>query len=378
MRPPSISARADRSTRASASAGSSGPKRARSIAMPAGRGQRRAHQAGQIDAAKRARHRTSVLTAQEEELSGRRCPDPGRQREAASGAAGASAGAAAASDRADLPALGDENQQVVRREMRRRRKQHLFVLRALQGERAGRLSIACVVGEQLRRDARHDQRLAAQQRSGEGPHRKHLFPHHRSVVAIVPAQDVVERDEIHPLGVEHRQAEQIGAGAPAPIGVGVFSAERMKLIVARADEDAIADRQDAGGRLGKLVSPDFVAGLERERDNAAVFERKIHAVPGRRRAARSAAIRNPSARGFRRRWRESTRTGPCSVCANNQPASQCSEMTRPGTGRRHCGAAVGFRSRFDQVRRCRRRRIPRRRQAAQSSGIRPTTLCCRP
>ena len=111
----------------------------------------------------------------------------------------------------------------------------------------------------------------------------------------MPTQDVVERDEVHALGVEHRQPEQIGAGAPAPIGVGVGSAEGIKLIVPGADEDAIADREDAGGRLGKLVSPDFIAGLERERDNAAVFERKIHAVPGgsRRRAQRRSKILLP-------------------------------------------------------------------------------------
>ena len=179
--------------------------------------------------------------------------------------------------------------------MRGRRKQHLFVLGAFQGELAGSLSIARVIGEQFRRDARHDQRFATQQWPGEWPHGKHLFPHHRSVVAIVPAEDVVERDEVHPLGVEHRQPEQIGAGGVAPIGVGVGSAERIKLIVPGADEDAIADREDAGGRLGKLVSPDFIAVLECERDNAAVFEGKIHAVPGgsRRRAQRRSEILLP-------------------------------------------------------------------------------------
>ena len=261
--------------------------------------------------------------------------------------------------------------------MRRRRKQHLFVLRALQGERAGRLSIACVIGEQLRRDARHDQRLTAQQGPGEWPHGKHLFPYHRSVVAIVSAQDVVERDEVHPLRVEHRQSEQIGAGGPAPIGVGVVSAERMELIVPGADEDAIADRQDAGGRLGKLVRPDFIAGLERERDNAAVLERKVHAVPGRsgRRAQRRSEILLPedlAVDGANRQERARLGLGeqPSGVPMQRDDSA--------GNGTAPCGAAVGFRSRLDKSVAAGVHESRAGGRWRSSSGIRPTTPCCRP
>ena len=57
----------------------------------------------------------------------------------------------------------------------------------------------------------------------------------------------------------------------------------MKLIVAPADEDAVADRQNARSRLGELVRPDFLAGLQRERHDSAVFERKVEAIASRRR-----------------------------------------------------------------------------------------------
>ena len=88
--------------------------------------------------------------------------------------------------------------------------------------------------------------------------------------------------------------------------------------------------------------------------------------------ASAAAIRNPSARESRHRSRESRRTGPA---RSARTASRC-----PNRARRRVPEPAGaiarcrpFGPRLDQVFAARRRRGRRPRQAAQSSGIRPTT-----
>jgi hypothetical protein len=130
-------------------------------------------------------------------------------------------------------------------------------------------------------NACHNQRRSAQNRPRDRPHRQNAFPHHRSVVAVVAAKNVVERNEVHALVVEHREAEHVGARAPFPVRVGVARVDRMQLIIKAADKDSIADRQDADRRFAQLVRPDVLAGQERERNNASVCEREVHAIPGR-------------------------------------------------------------------------------------------------
>ena len=68
-----------------------------------------------------------------------------------------------AAERADLTTFGDQDQEILRGEVRRSGKEHLLVFRALEHVLAGRRPVGRVVGAQLAGDARHDERSAAQQ-----------------------------------------------------------------------------------------------------------------------------------------------------------------------------------------------------------------------
>src|SRR5687768_1050758 len=124
----------------------------------------------------------------------------------------------------------------------------------------------------------------------------------------MPAQNVVERNEIDPPGVEYRQAEQVGPCGVLPAGITVLGAQGMELIVAGSNEQAIPDRQDADRGLGKLVRPDFIAGLQRDRDEPAIFEWQIEAFSrGRRPCAfteRRSEIFLPENESITRAYRE--------------------------------------------------------------------------
>ena len=125
------------------------------------------------------------------------------------------------------------------------------------------------------------------------------------------------------------------------------------------------------------MRPDLFAGLQRQREDAAVFERQVQTIArrSRRRAQRRSEIPLPedfTVGGANREQRSG-------FGRREQPARV--PMQRDDASRRPDGAIARARQTLlalRQVRRCRRRRDRRPPQAAQSSGIRPTTRRCRP
>jgi hypothetical protein len=52
----------------------------------------------------------------------------------------------------------------------------------------------------------------------------------------------------------------------------------MKLVIARANEHAVTDRQDAGGGFGQLLGPHLVAGFERQCQDPSIFQREVETL----------------------------------------------------------------------------------------------------
>ena len=87
-------------------------------------------------------------------------------------------------------------------------------------------------------------------RSGSG--RIHCCP---PLVEVERAQHVVERDEVDAALVGDRPADDVAAGAPAPVDAPVLRHQAVEEVVLRADVEAIVEREDVVRRAAEPPLP---------------------------------------------------------------------------------------------------------------------------
>ena len=150
-------------------------------------------------------------------------------------------------------------------EMRRRRQVGLDL------ERAHRQAGFHREGAELRGDPRHDQDVPQEHRSARRSHLQPALPPKAATIAIERAQHVVERNEIDVRLVHDRRAYHVGPGAPSPADFAGSRVETVEEVVFRADEDAIVQRQNIGGRAAEGAFPEGVACMNVQRRHAAVL-----------------------------------------------------------------------------------------------------------
>ena len=135
-----------------------------------------------------------------------------------------------------------------------------------------------LVSREFRRESRNEQRCSCPQRTARRPEREWAFP---SLIAVAPVerpQHVVERHEIHDVLVDDRQPNHVCPRSPRPIGLAGVAFQAIEKIIVRADEESFVDGQDVACGSAETMFPDCGAGVDPQRNNAAIFGRNVHAT----------------------------------------------------------------------------------------------------
>jgi hypothetical protein len=93
---------------------------------------------------------------------------------------------------------------------------------------------------------------------------------------------MLSSDTKYPAPIGDRQTEDVGARRIPPVDEPVTRAHRIEIVVLRADEQLVVERQNVVGRAAEPPRPKKFPGFDLERDDLVVVHRYENTVAGER------------------------------------------------------------------------------------------------
>src|SRR5204862_8341926 len=109
---------------------------------------------------------------------------------------------------------------------------------------AERLAVAGAERLQARFCPRDDERFAPFQRSGDRPERQRALPALHAARSIQPAQQVVERHEVHRTVVGGRKANRVRSSRPPPLDLAASRVQTIEGAILRSEKDEVISGED--------------------------------------------------------------------------------------------------------------------------------------
>ncbi len=170
--------------------------------------------------------------------------------------------------------------------------------RKLRGEphAAVRRAIARVIEVDLLAQTSEHQQVSHVGRSGGRPRAQRLPPLLHAAGAVERPHEVVQRREKDALFVDGGHSHDVTARRPTPLFGPVELGQTVEIIVGGADKQII-ERQHLLGRSLELLLPQRLTADKRQRHQAPVHQRHIHAITGQRGGHLDARIQRAAPHG---------------------------------------------------------------------------------